>query len=71
MVTQCFYSQALTATITHPYLCTRGDGKSEERRLQQKEHNYAYMRPYCSIEDKGECVPLVFGNDKKQLVEVN
>ena len=29
------------------------------------------MRPYYSIEDKGECVTLVFGNDEKQLVEVS
>ena len=27
--------------------------KREERRIQQKEHNYAYMRLYCSIEDMG------------------
>ena len=63
--------QVLTATITRPCLCTRGDDKSVEKSLQQKVHDYVYMRPYCSIEDMGEYVPLVFGNDEKQLVEVN
>ena len=65
MGTQQAFMQALTATTTYPYLCTRGDDKSEEKRLHQKVHDYVYMRPYCSIEDMGECTPLAFGNDEK------
>ena len=53
VVTQQLYSQVVTATITHPYLCTRGDDKSEEKRLYVEVHNYEYMGPYCSIENMG------------------
>ena len=62
--TQCFYSQALTATITHPWLCTRGDGRGEAERLQEGTKLQIH-ETYCSIEGMGECTPLVFGNDEK------
>ena len=59
------FMQVLTATTIDPYLCTRGDDKSEVERLQQKVHDYVYMRPYCSMEEMDECTPLVFGNNEK------
>ena len=65
MGAQQAFMQVLTATITHPYLCTEEMTRGEAERLQQKVLNYVYMRPYCSIEDMGECTPLVFGNDEK------
>ena len=54
---QCGYITSLLAGPHNNHYCPifvqQGDYKSEERRLQQKVHDYAYMRPYCSIEDIG------------------
>lgn len=58
-------TQVLPISTTDFHLCTRGDDKSEEKRLYVEVHNYEYMRPYYSIKYMGECVPLVFGNDER------
>ena len=56
----------LSQLPSHVLICAPEEmTKDVEKSLQQKEHDYVYMRPYYSIEDMCEYTPLVFGNDEK------